>query len=123
RFFELDSCLSHMLSRYFDDQQSPAECGHCSVCRGQVAKLEYSQQAHWPTDSNLLTNLLGLKKHLAQKTQQVLSIDSYCRFLAGISVPMFSRFKVRQLGGFASCENIRYQDIRHKVTSLWDSIG
>ncbi len=112
-----------MLSRYFDDQQSPPSCGHCSVCRGQVAKLEYSQQARWPDDSTLITNLVGLKKHLAQKTPQALSIDSYCRFLSGISVPMFSRYKVRQLGGFASCENIRYEDIRQKVDSLWGAIS
>ena len=123
RFFELDSCLNHMLSLYFDDQQSPAKCGHCSVCRGQVAKLEYSQQAHWPDDSTLLTNLLGLKNHMAQKTDQVLSLDSHCRFLSGISVPMFSRYKVRQLSGFASCENIRYSEIRLKVESLWHAIG
>jgi len=123
RFFELDSCLSHMLSRYFDDQQSPASCGHCSVCRGQVAKLEYSQQARWPDDNTLITNLVALKNHLAQKTPQALSLDSYCRFLSGISVPMFSRFKVRQLGGFASCENIRYEQIRQKVESLWGAIG
>jgi len=123
RFFELDSCLSHMLSRYFDDQQSPASCGHCSVCRGQVAKLEYSQQARWPDDNTLITNLVALKNHLAQKTPQALSLDSYCRFLSGISVPMFSRFKVRQLRGFASCENIRYEQIRQKVESLWGAIS
>ena len=123
RFFELDSCLSNMLSRYFDDQQSPASCGHCSVCRGQVAKLEYSQQARWPDDNTLITNLVALKNHLAQKTPQALSLDSYCRFLSGISVPMFSRFKVRQLGGFASCENIRYEQIRQKVESLWGAIS
>jgi len=123
RFFELDSCLNHMLSRYFDDQQSPPSCGHCSVCRGQVAKLEYSQQARWPDDSTLITNLSGLKNHLAQKTPQALSLDSYCRFLSGISVPMFSRYKVRQLGGFASCENIRYEQIRQKVESLWGAIS
>jgi len=123
RFFELDSCLSHMLSRYFDDQKSPASCGHCSVCRGQVAKLEYSQQARWPDDNTLITNLSALKNHLAPKTSQILSVDSYCRFLSGISVPMFSRYKVRQLGGFASCENIRYEQIRQKVESLWGAIG
>jgi len=123
RFFELDSCLSHMLSRYFDDQKSPASCGHCSVCRGQVAKLEYSQQARWPGDNTLITNLSALKNHLAPKTSQILSVDSYCRFLSGISVPMFSRYKVRQLGGFASCENIRYEQIRQKVESLWGAIG
>jgi len=88
-----------------------------------VAKLEYSQQARWPDDNTLITNLVALKNHLAQKTPQALSLDSYCRFLSGISVPMFSRFKVRQLRGFASCENIRYEQIRQKVESLWGAIS
>ncbi|NVK74395.1 MAG: RecQ family ATP-dependent DNA helicase, partial [Oceanospirillaceae bacterium] len=34
RFFQLDRCLNHNLARYFGDQQSPENCGHCSVCRG-----------------------------------------------------------------------------------------
>ena len=45
RFFELQSCLSYNLARYFDDQNAPQQCGHCSVCRGHSVKLEYSVQA------------------------------------------------------------------------------
>ncbi len=45
RFFQLDTCLSVNLARYFDDAlfqgvNSPENCGHCSVCRGNIAKLE-----------------------------------------------------------------------------------
>lgn len=116
RFFELEKCLSSNLSRYFDDQQAPQECGHCSVCRGQVAKLEYSQQLSWPSDSELKRYLLGLSQQLSGKAD--ISIDIQCRFLAGISVPIFARNKIRQLPGFGSCEPLRYGDIRQKIKSF-----
>ncbi len=38
-FFTSSSCLSHELARYFADQAAPTHCGHCSVCRGEVAQL------------------------------------------------------------------------------------
>ncbi|RBP51073.1 RecQ family ATP-dependent DNA helicase [Arenicella xantha] len=121
RFFELDVCLSHNLSRYFDDQQAPQQCGHCSVCRGQVATLSYSQQLDWPSDESLRQALSTLQSHLTDKLAaplSELSEELFCRFLAGLSVPIFARHKVRQLGGFAVCENFRYADIRSKVQSL-----
>lgn len=118
RFFELDKCLSYNLSQYFDDQNSPQQCGHCSVCRGQVAKLAYSQQQNWPADETLSRVLAELKNHLAAKVSEPLSDELLCRFLAGLSVPIFARNKTRQLAGFALCENFRYADIRSKVRAL-----
>ena len=118
RFFELDSCLSYNLSRYFDDQQAPQQCGHCTVCRGQVAKLVYSQQRDWPTDETLSEVLAELQNHLAAKVTEPLSDELLCRFLAGLSAPIFARNRVRQLTGFALCEHFRYADIRSKVQNL-----
>ncbi|ROR98687.1 RecQ-like ATP-dependent DNA helicase [Sinobacterium caligoides] len=118
RFFELDKCLSHNLSRYFDDQQSPAQCSHCSVCRGQTAKLAYSKPPRVVSDEELLHYTLGLEQHLQGKTPQPLTIESYCRFLAGISVPFFGRHKIKQLPGFACCEEQRYATIRESLQRL-----
>ncbi|MBN1005756.1 ATP-dependent DNA helicase RecQ [Amphritea pacifica] len=114
RFFELDSCLSRNLALYFDDHQSAAHCGHCSVCRGHPAVLEYSESPRWPSDQQLIADLTGLCQHLSG----TVTLDTQCRFLAGISVPLFTRNKVRQLSGFASCERLRYADIRKKVEQL-----
>lgn len=118
RFFELDKCLSSNLAAYFDDKQAPENCGHCSVCQGQVAKLEYSQHANKPTDEQLFTYITELKDHLKGKNQIVLTTDLITRFLTGLILPVFSRNKVKQLTGFASCENVRYQEIRSKVITL-----
>jgi len=122
QFFQLESCLSANLSRYFDDNQAPIHCCHCSVCRGKVAKLTYSQQAIWPNDDTLVKYAQALKLHLAAKTPLPLTLESYCRFFAGMTVPIFGRNKVRALAGFGCCEQLRYQDIREKLVSLQDMI-
>jgi ATP-dependent DNA helicase RecQ len=118
RFFELDTCLSHNLSRYFDDQNAPVNCGHCSVCRGKVVKLSYSQEIIWPDDAAIYKNLTTLSQHMSTKNKSVLSLETMCRFLTGLTVPLFSRNKVKQLAGFGSCENIRYQEVREKVIRI-----
>ncbi|MDO6564471.1 RecQ family ATP-dependent DNA helicase [Amphritea sp. 1_MG-2023] len=114
KFFELKDCLSHHLARYFDDHQSAEHCGHCSACRGQSVTLEYSASPCWPTDEQLIRDLAALRQHLTVP----LSVDTQCRFLAGISVPLFTRHKVRQLQGFGCCEAMRYADIRDKIAAL-----
>jgi ATP-dependent DNA helicase RecQ len=118
RFFELEQCLSRNLSLYFDDGRAPETCGHCSVCRGRIAKLEHSQPSHWPDDAQLTTILATLTSHLANHQEQPLSPENFCRFLAGIHVPLFSRHKIRQLPGFGCCGQLRYADIRRKGQSL-----
>jgi ATP-dependent DNA helicase RecQ len=118
RFFELDTCLSHNLSRYFDDQNAPVNCGHCSVCRGKVVKLSYSQEIIWPDAAAIFQNLTTLSQHMSTKNKSVLSLETMCRFLTGLTVPLFSRNKVKQLAGFGSCENIRYQEVREKVIRI-----
>ena len=131
RFFQLDTCLTVNLARYFDDpyfdgnvnnnHNAVPQCGHCSVCRGQVAVLEHSQlQIPWPSDEALKQGMTELAERLSGKINQALSIESYCRFFAGMTVPLFGRNKVRQLSGFGLCEQQRYQAIREKLASLRD---
>jgi len=122
-FFQLDTCLSGNLSRYFDDEQTPARCGHCSVCRGAVATLECSVHADWPSTEELEQNAKRLKQHLADKIDQPLTLESYCRFFAGMTVPLFGRNRVRQLAGFGSCEQQRYQAIRERITPLFADLN
>ena len=129
RFFQLNTCLTVNLARYFDDNcfdtagannsGTVPTCGHCSVCRGQVAVLEHSQaQIPWPSDEKFKQGMTELAERLAGKINQPLSIESYCRFFAGMTVPFFGRNKVRQLSGFGLCEQQRYQAIRDKINQL-----
>ncbi|MFQ3218262.1 MAG: ATP-dependent DNA helicase RecQ, partial [Paraglaciecola sp.] len=118
RFFELDSCLSHNLSRYFDDQQAPVQCGHCSVCRGDVASLEYSMAPAMPDELALKEAMAGLQERLGANSAYELTVETFCRFLTGMSVPLFARNKVRQLPGFGICAACRYADVRERLGLL-----
>ena len=115
RFFELKTCLSYNLARYFDDNQAPQQCGHCSVCRGQAVTLEYSLQQRFVDDTVIYQKVDELLSHLASKGINNIGIETQCRFLAGMSVPLFARNKVRQLSGFGLCEQQRYSEIKAKL--------
>lgn len=121
RFFELNSCLSWNLARYFDDQAAPHNCGHCSVCRGQVSKLTYSQEAIWPKDDVLISAIQSMKAELQNKKglqSDEITPALITRFLTGISVPVFARTQLRKMSGWASCEHLRYRDVLEKVNLL-----
>ncbi|MEH6394451.1 RecQ family ATP-dependent DNA helicase [Pseudoalteromonas sp.] len=115
RFFELKTCLSYNLARYFDDNQAPQQCGHCSVCRGQAVTLEYSLEHRFVDDAVIYQKVDELLTHLASKGISNVGIETQCRFLAGMSVPLFARNKVRQLSGFGLCEQQRYSEIKTKL--------
>lgn len=112
RFFELQSCLSYNLARYFDDANAPQQCGHCSVCRGHAVKLEYSITPAKIDTVLIYQKVDELLAHMATKGVHNVGIETQCRFLAGMSVPLFARNKVRQLSGFALCEQQRYSEIK-----------
>ncbi|MEL0641717.1 RecQ family ATP-dependent DNA helicase [Pseudoalteromonas aliena] len=115
RFFELQSCLSYNLARYFDDQNALQQCGHCSVCRGHAVKLEYSIEPAYIDEQLIYQKVDEFLAHMAGKGNHNVGIETQCRFLAGMSVPLFARNKVRQLSGFALCEQMRYSDIKAKL--------
>ncbi|XPF96456.1 ATP-dependent DNA helicase RecQ [Colwellia sp. RE-S-Sl-9] len=121
RFFELDRCLSKNLSLYFDDKQSPENCNHCSVCLGQVAKLAYSSTPQWPDDNTISDACIQLTEHLKAAGIVDLPISIYCQFLVGLTVPMFTKQKVKKLSGFAMCEALKYGEVKGKVQALMGS--
>lgn len=118
RFFELDTCLSRNLSRYFDDHLAPEHCGHCSVCRGAVAKLSYSAAPVWPDKQQLIEDIKALQQFAQTQGLPSFSLESQCRFLAGMTLPQFSRLHIRKLKGFGRCASLRYAEIKHSVLSL-----
>ena len=122
RFFELDKCLNSNLSRYFDDQEAPLACGHCSPCRSDFAKLFASAEKRWPSDGYLLEQLQTLKNHLQNKSSLEISTETYSRFLMGLNAPLFTRNKVRKIEGFGSCEKLPYLELRAKVIELQGSL-
>jgi len=118
RFFELDRCLSSNLAGYFDDRQAPERCGHCSVCAGRTAVLSHSEAVGWPDTDRVQQVMAELSARLGNKEGGEISVALYSRFLAGITVPIFSRNKVRQLAGFGLCEQFPYGEIQRRVSEL-----
>ena len=124
QFFQSGHCLTKQLSHYFDDHLAPESCGHCSVCRGQVAVLPYSNEQQAISAETIALAIGQIQQHFsslkatATTLPKGLSIDTICRFLSGMSVPLFTRTKVRQLSYFAVCQHMRYADIKAQVVSI-----
>lgn len=113
--FSSDTCLSYRLAQYFGDEQAPQQCGHCSVCAGQVAQLPEPPPLTPLVDKNFEA-LCGAFIHRHQEyTASYPPAERVTRFLCGISVPMFTKMKARAIAGFAALENYPYADVRQWV--------
>jgi len=129
RFFQLDRCLNNNLARYFDDQQVPERCGHCSVCAERVAQLQRYEPEYWPSDDQLSTYLADFRAYLQQQAgaaglNVAISTTLQSRFLTGVSVPLFTRFRVRaSVPGFGTCQSLRYGEVLAKVELLTATLG
>ena len=110
--FASEQCLSQRLAAYFGDANAPQQCGHCSVCQGQVAQLP-APPALPPLAGQ---DVRGLCDGFVRKYQELKgfepSAECLTRFLCGISVPLFTKLKARQLGGFAALEDYPYAEVR-----------
>jgi len=110
--FASETCLSYRLAQYFGDEQAPQQCGHCSVCAGQVAHLP-EPPALMPLVDKNFEALCGAFIHRHQEfTGSYPPAERLTRFLCGISVPMFTKMKARAIPGFAALENYPYAAVR-----------
>lgn len=110
-FFSADQCLSKALSHYFGEKNEWDKCGHCSVCQSGEAKLQYSIEIP-PLESYDVAQLVS---PLQEKSPQEVSATLLTRFLCGITSPLFTKLKARQLDGFGKLEQYRYQDVKNAV--------
>ncbi len=122
RFFELGRCLNNNLARYFGDQNAPEHCGHCSVCRGQplVFPAESMSKASTPHEFeniDVFVREFTQQLHLKLPNTQITPV-LIARFLTGLTQPVFTKMKARQLKGFGVYEEHAYQTVLDKVTSL-----
>ncbi|RRW29454.1 RecQ family ATP-dependent DNA helicase [Stutzerimonas stutzeri] len=113
--FESAECLSQGLAAYFGDRQAPQRCGHCSVCRGQVAKLPEPPTLAPLEQIDLAARCAEFSQRYTQLKGNAPSAECLTRFLCGISVPVFAKLKARQLPGFASLEAYPYAEVRARL--------
>ena len=113
--FESRECLSQRLAAYFGDRQAPERCGHCSVCRGQVAQLPEPPTLTPIAEVDLDARCADFAQHYQQLKGSAPSAECLTRFLCGISVPLFTQLKARQIRGFASLEAYPYAEVRARL--------
>ena len=108
---------SRRLALYFGDEQAPERCGHCSVCQGHVTTLP--QPPELPPLSGRDAQALGaafVEKH-RQYAGHEPSHECLTRFLCGVTTPLFTKLKARQLAGFAALEEYPYAEVRDWLTA------
>ena len=105
-FFTSSSCLSHELARYFADQAAPTHCGHCSVCRGEVAQLPSLPSRTLPNEQGLRAWCDPLVALCHSRDPRILT-----RFLCGITTPLTTRLKARSLAGFGQLASHPFADV------------
>ncbi|MGB4072677.1 RecQ family ATP-dependent DNA helicase [Pseudomonas sp.] len=113
--FASDHCLSQRLAAYFGDANAPLHCGHCSVCQGRVAVLPPPPALPALAEQNLHSRCDGFIQKYRDHTGHEPSAECLTRFLCGISVPLFTKLKARQVAGFASLEDYPYAAVRRWV--------
>ncbi|MFG3452294.1 ATP-dependent DNA helicase RecQ [Stutzerimonas stutzeri] len=113
--FESRECLSQRLAAYFGDRLAPQQCGHCSVCRGQVAQLPEPPALASLSDMDLVARCAEFSQRYTQLKGNAPSTECLTRFLCGISVPAFTKLKARQIPGFASLEAYPYAEVRERL--------
>lgn len=113
--FASEQCLSARLAQYFGDHHAPQQCGHCSVCSGQIAYLP-EPAALAPLQAQSFEQLCGgfIRKHQDYAGADP-SAECLTRFLCGISVPLFTRLKARGIPGFAQLEDYPFAAVRQWV--------
>lgn len=120
RFFNLDRCLNHNLALYFGDKHAPEQCGHCSVCRGQVLQLEKSEDDVNP--SSLIEDLQAIQHWLSnQPSDATISAALIARFAAGLTQPVFTKLKARKHPQFSKHENVSYHTLLKSAQHVLDN--
>ncbi|SFU32680.1 RecQ family ATP-dependent DNA helicase [Halomonas korlensis] len=114
--FESDDCLSRRLAEWFGDTRAPEQCGHCSTCRGEVARLPPVSPPAPLEHQNLVALCRPLLERLTEHDAGLpASADLLTRFLCGISTPLFTPLKARRLPGFATLEEYPYAEVRRRL--------
>ncbi|MFI8606765.1 ATP-dependent DNA helicase RecQ [Pseudomonas sp. NPDC077649] len=110
--FESRDCLSRRLALYFGDAQAPESCGHCSVCQGRVATLPAPPDRPPLSGRDAQALCAAFSETHLQHAGQMPSRECLTRFLCGVTTPLFTKLKARQLAGFAALEDYPYGEVR-----------
>ncbi|MUG28647.1 RecQ family ATP-dependent DNA helicase [Aeromonas salmonicida] len=113
-FFTSSHCLSQELARYFADEQAPSKCGHCSVCRGEVAVLPTLPTLTLPNENGLRAWCDPLIALCHTRHPRILT-----RFLCGIATPLTTQVKAKSLAGFGQLAAHPFAEVLAAVSRFY----
>ncbi|WP_036825438.1 RecQ family ATP-dependent DNA helicase, partial [Photobacterium sanctipauli] len=117
-FFESKACLSHTLANYFADHHAPANCGHCSVCRGNPVTLP-ADATPPATSDNVLKAWCDPFIAACPTTPSAAAVT---RYLCGMTSPLNTQVKARQMNGFGQLEHVPFGQTRQQVANLYPNL-
>ncbi|WP_437884158.1 RecQ family ATP-dependent DNA helicase [Pseudomonas sp. LRF_L74] len=115
--FASERCLSQRLAHYFGDLNAPEHCAHCSVCAGKVARLPEPPPLKPLGQLDAATLCAPFIERHQSICHTAPSSECLTRFLTGISAPLLTRLKARQIEGHAALEDYPYGSVRQWLES------
>lgn len=109
--FEREQCISFQLASYFGDTHAPSRCGHCSVCQGHKVTYPDTEQVAEPAIAELLAQAQQFIQLYQDKLGKSPSAILVTRFLLGLTSPVFTKLRARQLQGFAAFSHSPYSQV------------
>ena len=110
QLFQAESCISQQLAHYFADHNAPQQCGHCSVCRGQVAQFA-PIEGHGVDDEQVKQWIEPLLK----PSNGLMSNPLLTRFLCGITTPKLTQIKASKMSGFGALSHVSFGQVLKQV--------
>lgn len=107
-FFASDQCLNLQLAHYFSDNNLQQPCGHCSVCAGYPASMPAAPLLPPLKEYQFEQLSADIRSKLGSHSTSVL----LTRFFCGLTTPIFTRLKVRNVNGFAALEKHRFAEVK-----------
>lgn len=107
-FFESNSCLSQNLAQYFGDFSVKENCNHCSFCLNGKTNIPNSITLK-PLNS---FNFKEISSEFTNVIDKDFTILNLTKFLCGITIPLFTKLKIKKLQNFGLFEKYPFRDIK-----------
>lgn len=110
-FFESETCLSKKLAHYFNEALSFDKCNHCSVCNDGKTTIVHSVNLKPLSDFNYSLTINEFQNSIGH----LFSTPNLTKFLCGITMPLFTRLRLKKLEHFGIFEKYPFSDVREWV--------
>ena len=116
-----DSCQVSLLGAHFD-QPLDTQCGHCTICLGQVGDAAAQPSPAQPTMNEAVWRELGeLCATEGPEADALAAPRSRARFLCGVRSPWLSKAKLTRHELFGAFEEVPFQQVLERARAMDES--